>query len=323
MKKILATLLSLTLVLSLTACGESGNTSESKETLSSSESEEPANESSDDLTADSGSEEPSAKEDSTASEPEPVAFEEISVVDNDECTITITGIDEDNLWGYTLKAFLENKSSDKNYMFSVSTASINGVKNDPLFATEVAAGKKSNEEISFNTDNLEKNGITQYTDIALSFRVHDNDDWMADPVYQDTIHVYPYGEDKAETFVRGSQSSDTILADNDYATVIVTGYETDSIWGYTVNLYILNKTSDHTIMFSVDDAAVNGYMIDPFFATEIEAGICSFTSMSFSDTELEDNGITAIDDITFTLRAHDSEDFGADDFINESITLNP
>lgn len=316
MKKVLAALLALTMMLSLTACGETGSDSETKETISSSESEGTSDEA-------ESSTEPVIEKESASVDPEPVAFEEISVVDNDECTITITGIEEDNMWGYTLKAFLENKSSDKNYMFSVTTASINGIKTDPMFATEVAPGKKSNEDISFNTDNLEKNGVTQYTDIALSFRVHDNDDWMADPVYQDTIHVYPYGEDKAESFVRESQSSDTILADNDYATVIVTGYEEDDIWGYTVNLYILNKTPDHTIMFSVDDAAVNGYMIDPFFATEIEAGTCSFTSMSFSDTALEENGITNIDEITFTLRAHDSDDFGSDDFINESITLNP
>ena len=45
--------------------------------------------------------------------------------------------------------------------------------------------------------------------------------------------------------------------------------------------------------------------------------------MSFSDTDLEENGITAIEEITFTLRSYDSENFGSDDFINESVTLNP
>lgn len=323
MRKILTTLLALTLVLSLTACGESGTNSELKDTLSSPESEEMTNETDGESASDSIQEELPVEEDSAANTTAPITFEEISVVDNEECTIAITGIDEDNLWGYTLNAFLENKSSDKTYMFSVTTASINGVKIDPLFANEVAAGKKANEEITFTTNTLEKNGITQFTDIALSFKVYDSNDWMADPVYQDTVHVYPYGEDKAEFFIREPQSTDTIIADNDYASVIVTGYEEDDIWGYTVNLYILNKTPDHKIMFSVDDAAVNGYMLDPFFSTELEAETCSFTGMSFSDTDLEENGITAIEEITFTLRSYDSENFGSDDFINESVTLNP
>lgn len=46
------------------------------------------------------------------------------------------------MWGYTLKAQLENKSTEKTYMFSVESASINGVQCDPMFASEVAAGKR-------------------------------------------------------------------------------------------------------------------------------------------------------------------------------------
>lgn len=57
-----------------------------------------------------------------------ITFEEISVVDNDGCVIKITGIDAYNLWGYTLSAYLENKSAEKTYMFSVESASVNGVQ---------------------------------------------------------------------------------------------------------------------------------------------------------------------------------------------------
>lgn len=66
------------------------------------------------------------------------------------------------MWGYTLKAQLENKSTEKTYMFSVESASINGVQCDPMFASEVAAGKKANEEINFSTDTLEENGIVEW-----------------------------------------------------------------------------------------------------------------------------------------------------------------
>lgn len=145
---------------------------------------------------------------------------------------------------------------------------------------------------------------------------------MADPVAKETIHIYPYGEDKAVQFVRESQSGDNIIIDNDYVTVIVTGYENDEIWGYTVNLFLLNKT-DKDVMFSVNETSVNGFMADPFYATTVIAGKCAFSSMSWSNTTLEDNGITAVEEIELKMRAYDSDNWFGDDFANEVITLKP
>ena len=246
--------------------------------------------------------------------------EEIVIADNDECTVKITGIDPDNVWGYTLNAYLENKSSDKTYMFAVEYAAINGVQTDPLFATEVAAGKKTNAEISFFDENLEKNNIGDFTDIEISFIVYDTDNWADDYVADEIVHIYPYGEENAVTFTREAQNSDNVILDNEYATVIVTGYEDDDIWGYTANLFIINKT-DKDIMFSVEDASVNGYMADPYFATVVTAGKCEFTSISWDDETLEENGITEIEEIEFSLDVYDNDDWTS--YSNETITLNP
>lgn len=250
-----------------------------------------------------------------------IAFESLTVVDNDECAIIITGIDPDNIWGYTLSVNLENKSSDKTYMFSVSSAAVNGVQCDPFFATEVAAGKKSVDNISFSDSDIKKNGI-EFTDIELTFRVYDSNDWTADNVAMETVHVYPYGEDKAEVFERTPQSSDNIIIDNEYVTVTVIGYEEDNIWGYTVDLFLQNKT-DTEVMFSVDEASVNGYMVDPFWATSVLPGKCAFKAMYWSDTALEESGITEIEEIEFVFRVYDYEDWTADDIVNETITLHP
>lgn len=257
----------------------------------------------------------------TAGEEVP-SFEEITVADNEECSIKITGIDPQNAFGYSLKLTLENKSADKTYMFSVSGASINGVETDPLFAQDVAAGKKANSDINFLDSALSDNGITDFTDIELSFRVYDNDDWMADAVAEETVHIYPYGEDKATVFKRQPQSTDNIIIDNEYVTVTVIGYENDSIWGYTLKLFLENK-SDKNIMFSVDEASINGYMMDPFYAKSVAAGKCAFSSMSWANTTLEENGITEVNNIEFTLRAYDNDDFTANDLANEVITLTP
>ncbi len=254
--------------------------------------------------------------------PDETEFQNILVIDNEYCKIEITGIDPDNFWGYTVKAHLENKSSDKLYMFSVDNAWINGVECDPLFATEVAAGKKANDSIYFSTSALEENGITDFTDIEIRFRVYDSDDWSADDVVCETVHIYPLGEENATTYVRGDIPSDYIAFDNEYATLIITGYEWDDIWGYVANIYLVNKT-DLEVMVSVDEASVNGYMADPFFATTVDAHKSKFSSLSWNEDTLAENGITTVESIEFTVKIYDNNDWFADDLVNLTVTLNP
>lgn len=249
-------------------------------------------------------------------------FEAVTAVNNGECAVTVKSIDPDDMWGYTLKVLLENRSAEKTYMFSVETAFINGVECDPFFAAEVAPGKKSNEDINFDLDTLEENGIGEPTDIELVLRVSDSDDWMADPVAYETVHVYPQGEDKVEAFVRQAKDTDTVLVDNDDISVIVTGYEPDSLFGYAVQLFLVNKT-DRGLMFSVDGASVNGFMIEPYYGRELAAGKCCFGEMDWSDSDLKDNDIETVEDIEFTLHVHDSDDWMVDDIFNEVLTLTP
>lgn len=249
-------------------------------------------------------------------------FSEVTAIDNEYCSIKLTELDPDNIWGYTVKAELENKSADKNYMFSIENAAINGVSANPLFATEVAPGKKALKEINFADHTLKENGIGDCTDIEITFRVYDNDDWAADPVAKETVHVYPYGEEQVTHFVRNSQPSDTVLVDNDQVSVIVTGYDPEGTFGYTVNLYFVNKT-DKNIMFSVNDAAINGFMIDPFYANSVPAGKSAFSSMHWSDCSLKESKISDVEQIEFTLTASDENDWLAEDLVNQAITLKP
>ncbi len=251
-----------------------------------------------------------------------ITFTESTVIDNDNCSIKITGIEKDNFFGYTLKTSLENKSSEKNYMFTLDSATVNGVQTNPLFVSEVVAGKKANEEIMFMDEDLEENGIDKFTVIELNFRVYDSDDWTAENVVEETVWIYPFGEENATNFIREKQPTDNIIVDNEYVTVTITGYDNDKIWGYTANLFIENKT-DIDIMFSTDNVSINGYMVDSLFAEVVIAGKSAFSSISWSETNLEDNGIEEVEEIELSLRAYNVDDFMGDDLVNEVITLNP
>ncbi len=259
---------------------------------------------------------------STAKLPQtaPVIFRDVEVVDNDQCTVRITGLNMDSLWDCTLKVYLENKSPDKSYMMSVTAASINGVEADPYFATEVAPGKKSNQKIVF-TDPFPVD-IGEYTDIELAFRIYDSNDLTAEAVAETTVHVYPKGEENTQIYRRPIQPSDTVLVDNRYLLAAVTDYRWDEVWGYTAELYLVNRGGERLVV-SVDEVSVNGYLVDPFFAAAVSGGSCAFASMSWPDAALEEKGIARVEDIRFLLRAHLQGDWLAEDLISEKIRLEP
>ncbi len=309
MKKFLSVLLALIMVVSFAACGSDSSNDANKE------------ENTDKSTQTDAVEQTNPEEDEKPEKLTPTFSEEL-VIDEELCSVKITGIDPDNMWGYTLKAEIENKSSDKTLMFSTEHASINGVYCNTFFASEVAPGKKAKEEINFTDDFLKENNVKNYTDIAVTFRIYDSEDWLADDVVNKTVHIYPYGEDKASAFVREAKATDTVVADNENFTFIVTGYDPESDWGYEAKVFIVNKT-DKTLMFSADEASVNGFMLDPFFAAPVYANECRATSINWAEDSLEESEITEIETIEFKLNVTDAEDWTADPIYNEAVTLNP
>ncbi len=300
MKKIIAFLCTACMVWTLTACGCSAAPAEP-----------------------SGAPmQTTAAPESAAAPSEEPAFQEQTVVDNDLCTISITGLQPDGLWGYGVEVYLENKSPDITYMYSVSSAAVNGVQADPFFATEVAPGKKAKETISFTDPSPSGQELGEFTDIEISFRIYDADDWDAEPVAQPAVHVYPKGPEHASLYVREAFPDDLVIADNASVSVTVTGFREDALWGYTADVFLVNKT-DESLMFSVEDASVNGYMADPFYATSVSGGKCAFSAISWSDTTLAENDITAVESIEFLLRAYREEDWEAEDVLSQTVTLNP
>lgn len=298
MKKLAALLLTLSLIFSLSACGIGNLIKTDKDTNNKNSSKV------------------------TIGDKTEISFTETVAVDNDECAIKITELDPDDIFGYVIKVRLENKSDEKTYMYTVESAAINGVQCETIFAADVSPETKANEEITLFTSELKDNGIVYFTDIELTFRVYDNDDWTADDVAKKTVHIYPYGEENAVEFVRETKATDNVIIDNDRVTVTVTGYENDDVWGFGVNLFFVNKT-DKSITFGIDDASVNGYMADPFYAKILSAGKCAFGSATWFTSTLDENGITDVEEIKFNLRIYDSDDLFGDTVIIEPVTLRP
>ncbi|MBQ8836869.1 MAG: hypothetical protein IJ002_05105 [Clostridia bacterium] len=322
MKKILALILSIVTVFSFAACGDTndGDIADTSAAENIDTSADAADTVADTTAMEDVAETTAAQTDAK----DTLAIDETVVIDNEYCTVTLTGIEEDDFWGTSIKVKLENKSADKNYSFNVNDATINGVYLSASLYADVKAGKKANDEITLYVEDIEELDIGQYTDIAITLSVSDADDWMADPVVNETFHVYPYGEENASVFAREAQPTDLVLIDNEYVTLTLTGYEEeDEIWQtYDAKLFIVNKT-DKNLSIDANDVYVNDYSIDPFFYYYIPAGVCAVAEMSFDKEELESNDIAAVETIEFELEISDYDDWTADSYATEDIVLTP
>lgn len=301
-KKFFAVILTMFLVASMSAC--SGKEESPKET------------------ARAASETTAEKETETAEQTSQKAeFQEQVIVDNENFVFKITSAEDDGVWGYTWKAYLENKT-DKELMFALNNVAVNGFMCDPFWATTVTAGMKANEEISWATDAFEKNGIEDVAKVEFQLTIYDNNDLMADYLLDEKYIVYPRGEEAFQQKEREAQESDIVLFDNDSCTMIITGFDPDNEWGYTMNAYLVNKT-DKELMFASSDVAVNGFMCDPFWAESITAGNRSNVEISWMASDFEENGITEVESITLPMQVYNNRDFAEEALVEETFTVNP
>ncbi|MGI6315157.1 MAG: hypothetical protein ACOX17_00500 [Christensenellales bacterium] len=327
MKKLPVFFTALLLVFLLSACSliPAGllpfkNSSEPTEGPIASETEAPSAEEADTPETENPEDEGPAAE---AAVPEEISFEEMVVIDNDECCVKITALTLVDTYAYELDVLLENKSGEKAYVFSTEGGAVNGVEYDLFLYKEVAPGKAETDAIFILLNTLEDTGITGYSDFELTFKVYDPEDLEADPVARVTTHVYPYGKEKAAVFVRKNQPTDTVLFDDENVTVIVIGYEKDNPdWGFIVHLYMVNKT-DNTLLFAEDNASVNGFMCDPYWAREVRPGKVAFSSMFWFKETIEALDITEVEEIEMLFSIYDADDWGAGKLIEEVVVLTP
>lgn len=248
-------------------------------------------------------------------------FQETILVDNEDLLFKISAIVNDPVWGYTLKAQIENRT-DKDLLIALDEVSVNGYMCDPYFAATVTAGMKANKDISFSTDSFEKIGIRNVTDITFELRAYDSKNIADDEIIDEDFTIYPMGKDAAKEYLRESQEGDIVLFDNEQCTMVITGFEQDSVWGYSAHVYLRNQTDD-TLMFSVGDAAVNGYMCNPYFAVTVAPGKQCITEITWSKDALKENHITEVTTLTLPIRVYETDGYLHGHIVNETFTVKP
>ena len=333
-------LMFLFLSLLLVACStsENGSTKEDKKTEStkdtkkgkknkskdeSDKSEDEADDYEDKVDETDNEEETKEGKKSSSKSTRPITLKNEVVLDNELFSITAKSIDEDSEYGYLVNLLIENKSPDKTYTFGIQKGQVNGVEVDPYTIIFINPGKKAN--ITVFIENLKEYGIEEYTDIELIVNVTEGKYTYDEPyTMSESIHIYPYGKENAGKFVYEAKAGDQVLVDNEYVTVIYTGDNKENELGYSINLYIVNKT-DKDITVSGDDMSINGYMVGADFFKDVSAGKVSLSNIQWYEETFKENDIdeSKINDIEFSLDIYPPENIEAEHFFNGMLKITP
>lgn len=320
-KKLLVVPVILALALLMVASGCGTGSSTPAEDPVSIEELDPTVLTSVDESEDAAAEPDAAEEDEVSAVMQDVAFEETVLVDDENCTFKITSINPNDEWGYTLKVLLENKT-DADLMFSIDNVSVNGYMCDPFWAAEVTAGMKSNESIIFYSEDFAANGIVDPTEIEFTLSVYDYENWDEPNLVEDIFTIYPLGEEAVVEYEREPGADDIVLFDTEECTMIVTGTNPEGDWGYEMNVFLVNKT-ESTLMFSVDGAAINGFMCDPYWAEIVAPGKMCNSAITWDDYTLEENGIEDPQTFTLPVTVYDNDFWSTELFVDQTYTVEP
>lgn len=234
---------------------------------------------------------------------EDVTVENQVILDESDVKITVTGL-EDGLFGTDLKVLIENNST-QDLTVQVREASVNGYMVEPMISSDVAAGKKVNDTITFSTSALKDCGITEIADMNFAFHIFTTADWKD---YLDT-DIITVKTNKAATYEYTFDDSGNVIYDVQGIKIVAKHLSTDdSIFGPGLVLYMANDT-DETITVQARDTSVNGFMVDGVLSQEISPGKKALTALTFLSSTLEENNITDITDIETAFHIFDSEDW--------------
>lgn len=114
------------------------------------------------------------------------------------------------------------------------------------------------------------------------------------------------------------EANPVVILDNEDVTFTI-----KSVEGNAISIFCENKT-DKTVLFTWEDASINGYMIDVMFSEKLLPGTKANSTGYIYEGGLTENGIKEIESITFKLLVmpedgQDSYDIEAA-FVNETFT---
>ncbi|MBB2183238.1 hypothetical protein H0486_10140 [Lachnospiraceae bacterium MD1] len=230
-------------------------------------------------------------------------IDEAVLFEEDGVRVTAKEIVDDPIWGKGIVVLIEN-DTEQNIGVQCNTIVVNNYMISDLFSSTVAAGKKDNETITLLSSSLEEAGIDTISEINISFKVFDADSY--DTLFNTdeiSIKTSAYG-----TVEQPAMDSGKELLNKDGIRIVGKYVTEDSIWGAGVLLYIEN-TSDADVLIQCDNMSVNGYMVTPYFSSQVNKGRMALSPITILSSELEENGIDKVTDFELIFNIINPENY--------------
>ena len=250
---------------------------------------------------------------------------ETVVYDDGTFKLTAKEIDYSDKYNVKLKLLAEN-NSDKTVSFLGSNFSINGITMYCSFYCEVAPGKKANDSIDIDRDDLEKYGIKS---IAT---VKGQDPYIYNKDDKETIARFQFSLETSisDGYVQEVDKSGQTIYDKDGVVIKYRGIETDWSGDEVLSFYVENNT-DVDFGVYVDDTSVNGFMVYGSMVAYAYSGCVTYEELDFLSSDMEENDIDSIEEVSFTMYAYNRENgklWTTDEIIvgwvpSESLSLQP
>jgi hypothetical protein len=241
-----------------------------------------------------------------------VTIDEQVLLEKKDVVVTATEYVTDSIMGDGIKVLLEN-NSDKDITIGCDALIVNDYMITDLFASTVAAGKKSNDTIYLSSSELKAAGIDTVGKVEIYFHAYDEDTY--DTIFDSEgveIHTSEYENMDTTPNDAGSE-----LYNENGIKIVGKTVDENSFWGSALLLYIEN-TSGKNVGISVDDMSINGYMTSPYFSTTVYDGKKAIDDITILSSDLEENGIESIDEVELKFHIYNADTY---DTISDSDTI--
>ena len=232
-----------------------------------------------------------------------ITIEEQVLLDKDGILVTAKEYVVDSIWGDGIKLLVEN-NGDKTVTVSCKAVIVNNFMISDLFVAEVAPGKKSNETLNLSSSELKAAGIDEVGLVEIYFYVYDSESY--EEIFDSncvTIKTSAFAimDTKADT-------SGTELYNANGIRIIGKTVDENSFWGSAILLYCENN-SEKNVGISVEEMSINGFMMNPLFSTTVYSGKMALDDITVFYTDLEENGITAIEEVELKFHIYDADSY--------------
>lgn len=172
-------------------------------------------------------------------------------------------------------------------------------------SVDVVNGKRANDNLTFMQSDFEACGIEAIADMEIAFHIFDMADWET---YLDTDAIQ-IKTSIADTFEYTYDDNGDLAYEGNGIKIVIKGLaEDDSIFGPSIVTYIEN-TGDKDVTVQTRDVSVNGFMVEAVFSCDVVAGKRAVDTITFMESDLEENGITTIENVELSFHVFDFDDW--------------